>query len=143
MLIRDEAVRRQQCLTSVSMFTLSSLPMIISWSYITDEAYFWSTVEVEAVLRALRKLLATLSPSKTILEYSCSIAFFKNAVISAAELAKFAVLVSSSLLERKKRLRTPKELIAGSKLCLSSIVSESLGHTSAKSLSKSNATRFA
>ena len=88
--------------------------------------------------RALRNELATRRPSKTTLEYSCSMAFLRNTVISAAEFVKVGYACSSSLLERKSLRSTESALMVGSKLDLSSIVFDSSGHTSPKFSSNLN-----
>ena len=121
-LISEEAVSKQQCLTSVSMFTRPSFATIISLSVRTYCENLGSTVAEPCERSALRKELATRNPSNTTFEYSCSIAFLRKSVISAAELANVGWAYSSSFFERNNLLSTPRELIVGSKLDLSSIV---------------------
>lgn len=121
-LIREEAVSRQQCLTSVSILTRPSFSIMMPFSVLTEARYVGSTVPEFYERRALRKELATRRPSKTTFEYSCSIDFLRNSVISEAEFAKFGAPGSSSFFERNSLLSTPSELIVGSKLDRSSIV---------------------
>ena len=142
-LISEEAVKRQQCFTSVSMFTRSSFRTIISFSVLTCGWNRGSTVAVAWERRALRKELATRSPSKTTLEYSCSMAFLRNSVMSAAEFVNVGAAYSSSRFDRNSLLSTVSELIVGSKLDLSSIVFCSSGHTSLKFSSNLNCTSSA